>query len=203
MTLNPLLRYLISRRSFGGGFYQLSGLFLRKASLLENRLDTFIDTASLINYAKIHWFIKVVASPDCAPPACAQANSTAESRDGSHLPRPGPGRQQVRSGSHPRNLQGVMFCNYPTEFSGAPGLTPGTYAVIWRERNPRESGKWRVLDVSRVKVPKRKPARHRPSLAVGQAATNLDPALHPDTLTGTYEASRQVRHLPAVIRFIY
>jgi hypothetical protein len=52
-----------------------------------------------------------------------------------------------------RLFRGLLYCVYPTDFPGAAELTPGTYMVTWRERKPAKSGKWHVMDVSRVQVP--------------------------------------------------
>ena len=61
-------------------------------------------------------------------------------------------------------IKGQMFCMYPIEFNGAPALAPSTYTVTWRERKPPESGKWHVIDVSRVEVPAQVPASTAPPI---------------------------------------
>jgi hypothetical protein len=55
----------------------------------------------------------------------------------------------------------AVWCNYPSDFDGAPSVVPGIYAVAWRERRPPQvpgrqasgtGGKWRLMDADRFKV---------------------------------------------------
>ena len=69
--------------------------------------------------------------------------------------------------------RGRLYCSYPGQFRGAPALTPGIYTVIWRERKPPESGKWRVIDASRVKVPAQQPAGG--ALPIGKSGASGGP----------------------------
>lgn len=71
-----------------------------------------------------------------------------------------------------RGFRGQIYCTYPAQFSRAPALTPGIYTVTWRERKPPESGKWRVVDVSRVEVPAEAPASTAPPTPNSAAITN-------------------------------
>lgn len=70
-----------------------------------------------------------------------------------------------------RGFRGQIYCTYPAQFSRAPALTPGIYTVTWRERKPPESGKWRVVDVSRVEVPAEAPASTAPPTPNSAAIT--------------------------------
>ena len=46
-----------------------------------------------------------------------------------------------------------VFTSYPDQFSGAIPMVAGNYIVIWKEQDPPQTGKWRVIDLSRVTVP--------------------------------------------------
>jgi hypothetical protein len=45
-----------------------------------------------------------------------------------------------------------VFASYPHQFSGAIPMVAGDHVVIWKEQEPRQTGKWRVIDLSRVTV---------------------------------------------------
>lgn len=45
-----------------------------------------------------------------------------------------------------------VYCSYPAQFSGAIPLVQGNYIVIWKEQDPPQTGKWRIIDISRLKL---------------------------------------------------
>jgi hypothetical protein len=63
-----------------------------------------------------------------------------------------PTGRNFRAG-HVYQIAGQMYCLYPDRFDGAPTVTPGSYWISWQERKPTGSGKWRVFDAYRIKIP--------------------------------------------------
>ncbi len=63
-----------------------------------------------------------------------------------------PKGRRFRAG-HVHQDAGQMYCVYPDLFDGAPAVTPGRYWISWQERTPAGSGKWRVFDAYRIKIP--------------------------------------------------
>lgn len=45
-----------------------------------------------------------------------------------------------------------VFASYPHQFSGTISIVAGEYIVIWKEQDPPQTGKWRMIDLSRVTV---------------------------------------------------
>jgi hypothetical protein len=45
-----------------------------------------------------------------------------------------------------------VFISYPQQFPGAIPMVAGDYVVIWKEQDPPQTGKWRVIDLSRVTI---------------------------------------------------
>jgi hypothetical protein len=70
----------------------------------------------------------------------------------------------VRYKTRPDSVGGggvAVWCNYPSDFEGAPAVVPGIYTVTWRERRHRQvparqpsgaSGKWRLMEADRFRV---------------------------------------------------
>jgi len=55
----------------------------------------------------------------------------------------------------------AVWCNYPSDFDGAPALAPGIYTVTWKERRPPQlpgrqppaaGRRWRLMDADRFAV---------------------------------------------------
>jgi hypothetical protein len=61
-----------------------------------------------------------------------------------------PSGQETKDSSMTGFYKTRVYASYPGQFAGAPQMVPGTYLLIWREQNPPETGKWRIIDLDRV-----------------------------------------------------
>ena len=61
-----------------------------------------------------------------------------------------PSRQETKASNITGFYRARVYASYPSQFAGAPQMVPGTYLLLWREQNPPETGKWRIIDLDRV-----------------------------------------------------
>ena len=54
--------------------------------------------------------------------------------------------------------RGRFSCQYPEMFGQVPALRQGHYEITWREEKPVGSGRWHLMDRSRVEIPAGAPA---------------------------------------------
>ena len=61
-----------------------------------------------------------------------------------------PSGQETKASNITGFYRARVYASYPGQFAGAPQMVPGTYLLLWREQNPPETGKWRIIDLDRV-----------------------------------------------------